>query len=182
MALAKALYNLPKLSDDFMTLLRDLRKSAPDEDLMTQVRSASMLLDENVPETEALRRMVDYGSRDRTPAFPTAARTDIIPVDYEYPYESYGAAQRLENRLGRGLTEVERARLGNTYFGVTDEPSDFYRESFDALENAGKTRKSDKHRQFTSEYVADARNARLEAQRRMALEYLMGGVDRYGAL
>jgi hypothetical protein len=193
MALARALYNLPKLTDEFTSFLRSQREMAPDEDLMTQALVAGKLFDVDFPDKEALRRMADYGSREKMRVYPAHHRTNILPADEEYPYESYGAAQRIENRLGRNLTEVERSRLGNYYFSTKDEPIDFYLRALEDIDDAGQTRRNIQIRneiygRKTKEDIQGldnlaydalryARKARLEAQRRMALEYLMGGLD-----
>jgi hypothetical protein len=181
MALARALYNLPKLSDDFMTLLRDLRKSAPDEDLMTQVRSASMVLDENVPETEALQRMIDYASIDAFPlSAPTGKRSNILTIEYPSLFRELGfdpslnRVKRLETRLGRKLTNDEKYRLGDlsSSFATKPDSTDYRTGAMRSIENAPNLSLVDRYYN-----LSEAREYGKEAKRRMALEYLMGGLD-----
>ena len=169
-ALARVFHDLPELSDDFVKLLKDLRSSAPDEDLMSQVRVASNLTDTPLPESEALKRMVDYANlpkNDYARNRATQPTTNLLS-----PYREFGrpspqatpasAAQaRIEKRIGRPLSKAERQQLGSL------EPFD--RGSYSSLNMRTLLQGA-----LERSKPQTTRKIREEAQRRMALEYLLG--------
>jgi hypothetical protein len=169
---ARALYNIPKLSDEFVNLLRELRTSAPDEDFITQARVASNLTGTPVPaETKALERIVEYSLRPEYDTVALPERSNLL--GWRNPYAS-NAITRITKRLGRDLTPEEMVRLGSTggrYSSQYQEPSDYMRASRDYLDNAI-YHNTYGNIDFGFDAVENARVARLEAQRRMALDYL----------
>jgi hypothetical protein len=168
-----------------MGLLRELRKSAPDEDLMNQVKVAASLTDTSLPETEALRRMVDYASREAVTRLPIpivpSSRTNIfsrLNMD-DYYKQNFTPVERVEQRIGRKLTDNEIANMGADAFWRerSQEPSDLIAENLRMLNRANAYRNPPLSKDYGKALVGEARTVREEAQRRMALEYLMGGLD-----
>lgn len=190
--IAKIFYNLPELSDDFRRLLKDLMESAPQEPIPTQVRVAAQLTD--TPINEGLRRMAEYADIDtRVTSLPVGrAGTNIFEGAQTNPRKAE-RIERLQRRLGRRLTPEERLKMGDSSVPVwesSDGYNQYSRMSYDmlpesrstqayrssamnALESASK-RKSTRRNKAALSDISYASDYRKQAQRRMALEYLLG--------